>query len=42
MQFSNHCDRELVVLADSQRLLQVFINLLGNARDACDDLARFS
>jgi signal transduction histidine kinase len=28
-----------VVLADSQRLLQVFINLLGNARDACDDYA---
>lgn len=37
VQFSNHCDRELVVLADSQRLLQVFVNLLGNARDACDD-----
>ena len=35
--FSNHCDREIVVLADSQRLLQVFVNLLGNARDACDD-----
>ena len=31
------CDRELVVLADSQRLLQVFVNLLGNARDACDE-----
>ncbi len=39
VQFENHCDRELVVLADSQRLLQVFINLLGNARDACDDYA---
>ena len=37
VQFSNHCDRELVVLADTQRLLQVFVNLLGNARDACDD-----
>ena len=36
VRFSNHCDRELVVLADSQRLLQVFVNLLGNARDACD------
>jgi PAS domain S-box-containing protein len=35
--FSNHCDRELLVLADSQRLLQVFVNLLGNARDACDE-----
>lgn len=38
--FTNHCDRELVVLADSQRLLQVFVNLLGNARDACDDDGR--
>jgi len=37
VKFSNHCDRELVVLADSQRLLQVFVNLLENARDACDD-----
>ena len=37
VQFSNHCDRELLVLADSQRLLQVFVNLLSNARDACDD-----
>ena len=34
--FQNQCDRELLVLADSQRLLQVFINLLGNARDACE------
>jgi PAS domain S-box-containing protein len=34
VKFDNLCDRELVVLADSQRLLQVFINLLGNARDA--------
>jgi PAS domain S-box-containing protein len=37
VRFSNHCDRELVVLADSQRLLQVFVNLLGNAREACDE-----
>ena len=37
VRFSNRCDRELLVLADSQRLLQVFVNLLGNARDACDD-----
>ena len=35
--FSNHCDREMVVLADPQRLLQVFINLLSNARDASPD-----
>ena len=36
--FHNTCDRETLVLGDSQRLLQVFINLLGNARDAspCD------
>jgi PAS domain S-box-containing protein len=34
--YQNLSDRELVVLADSQRLLQVFINLLGNARDACE------
>jgi len=37
VRFSNHCDRELLVLADSQRLLQVFVNLLSNARDACDE-----
>ena len=37
VEFCNHCDRELVVMADNQRLLQVFVNLLGNARDACDD-----
>lgn len=37
VEFANRCDREVVVLADSQRLLQVFVNLLGNARDACDE-----
>ncbi len=37
VEFDNRCDREWLVLADSQRLLQVFINLLGNARDACDE-----
>lgn len=35
--FRNDCNRELLVLADSQRLLQVFINLLSNARDASSD-----
>ena len=35
--YQNECDREQIVLADSQRLLQVFINLLANARDACED-----
>ena len=38
VRYSNLCDRELLVMADSQKLLQVFINLLGNARDACDEL----
>jgi PAS domain S-box-containing protein len=37
--FDNQCDREVLVLADSQRLLQVFVNVLGNARDACDTYA---
>ncbi|MEP5763395.1 MAG: ATP-binding protein [Halieaceae bacterium] len=32
--FDNRCDREQLVQAEGQRLLQVFINLLGNARDA--------
>ncbi len=35
--FNNRCNRELLVLADSQKLMQVFVNLLRNARDACDD-----
>lgn len=37
--FENQCDRETLVLADSQRLLQVFVNLLSNARDACEEHA---
>jgi len=36
VQFNNLCDRELLVRADAQRLLQVFVNLLANARDACE------
>lgn len=32
--FSNCCDRELLVLGDNQLLLQVFVNLLDNARSA--------
>ena len=35
--FNNRCDRELLVVADGQRLLQVAINLLSNARDARTD-----
>ena len=37
IEYRNDCDREQLVLADSQRLLQVFINLLSNARDACGE-----
>ena len=37
IQFRNLSDRELLALADSQRLLQVLVNLLDNARDACSD-----
>ena len=36
VRFNNRCDREHLVLGDSQRLLQIFINLLSNARDASD------
>ena len=32
--YQNHCDEQHSAIADSQRLLQVFINLLSNARDA--------
>lgn len=32
--FDNRCDRELLVAADNQLLLQVFLNLLDNARSA--------
>ncbi|OEY66514.1 ATP-binding protein [Marinobacter sp. X15-166B] len=32
--FSNDCPEDLLILGDEQRLVQVFINLLGNARDA--------
>ncbi|WP_101759151.1 sensor histidine kinase [Oceanicoccus sp. KOV_DT_Chl] len=34
VQFENHCDNEYYAIGDSQRLLQVFVNLLSNARDA--------
>lgn len=32
--FVNECDEELMILGDPQRLVQVFVNLLSNARDA--------
>lgn len=34
--FENRCDRDVLVSADNQLLLQVFINLLDNARSAAD------
>lgn len=33
-QFYNHCEPELYIAGDSQRLSQVFVNTLTNARDA--------
>ena len=36
-QFANYCDENIEVRGDPQRLLQVFVNLLGNAADASDD-----
>lgn len=35
--FENHCPQEAIVLGDEQRLQQVFVNLLSNARDASPD-----
>ncbi|SFR83244.1 Two-component sensor kinase CbrA [Marinobacter daqiaonensis] len=32
--YSNECPEDLFVLGDEQRLVQVFVNLLANARDA--------
>jgi PAS domain S-box-containing protein len=34
VEFVNRVPRELVLYADSQRLIQVFVNLLSNSRDA--------
>ncbi|XOZ33219.1 ATP-binding protein [Halomonadaceae bacterium KBTZ08] len=35
--YRNHCDEELFVPGDEQRLVQVFVNLLSNARDAAPE-----
>ncbi|HLT12772.1 MAG TPA: ATP-binding protein [Marinobacter sp.] len=37
IQYLNECPRNLQVLGDEQRLVQVFVNLLANARDASPD-----
>ena len=35
--FHNEVDESLQVWGDSQRLIQIFVNLLSNARDACEN-----
>ena len=37
IEFENHCHADAIVLGDEQRLQQVFVNLLSNARDASPD-----
>ena len=34
MDYQNQCKKDLFVVGDSQRLLQVFVNLISNAQDA--------
>lgn len=37
LHFINHCHTQLLVAGDAQRLIQVFVNLFNNARDASAD-----
>ena len=37
IQYRNECPENLQILGDEQRLVQVFVNLLANARDASPD-----
>ncbi|OPX54905.1 PAS domain S-box-containing protein [Oceanospirillum multiglobuliferum] len=36
LEFINLCSDDIIVIADIQKLVQVFVNLLGNARDASE------
>lgn len=40
LEFINECDEDMIVMGDEQRLLQVFVNLLSNARDASPEHGR--
>ncbi|MGK0498640.1 MAG: Na+/proline symporter/signal transduction histidine kinase [Oceanicoccus sp.] len=42
VEFSNDCPDDCYVIGDSQRLLQVFVNLLSNARDASPEFSTVS
>jgi signal transduction histidine kinase len=39
IRFNNFCDPDLSIIADHQRIMQVLLNLLTNARDASPDNA---
>lgn len=42
MQFVNDVPEHIAVTGDKQRIIQVFVNLLGNARDACEPETKIS
>ncbi len=42
LDYRNECAPDVIVMGDEQRLLQVFVNLLSNARDASPDHARIT
>ena len=42
IQYYNDCSADLLVLGDEQRLVQVFVNLLANARDASPENGRIT
>ena len=42
MRFMNEIPESIQVLGDSQRIIQIFVNLLSNARDACPNDTKVS